>query len=117
MTDNFKLLGQVSPPSGVESPLVVLSDGKAAVISSVFVCNATDNPITFRLTVRGSGDISEALPPEVLASYFLYHDLEVDAHDTFKVTAGFTISSGTGLYCSASVDGVAFNAFGTEVTP
>lgn len=108
MTDVLKKLGQSSPAATTLTD--VYTAAYPSVVSSVVICNTNASAVTIRFSH------AVAAAADAIAQY-LYYDLTVDANDTFIATVGLTLAATDVLRCYASTTNVAFNVYGTEVTP
>ena len=110
MQENYKNLGQVHPVAGILTDLYICN-GTAAVISSINICNTSDNFMnedTFRIShaVTGAADN--------IAQY-LYYDIIIKGQDTFQCTPGISMAQNDVLRVYSTNGTCSFNLYGTEL--
>jgi hypothetical protein len=101
-----KILGQAAPSATTETDLYTVPDLKAAVVSSIVVCNRSTSA-TFRVSVAYGGGATGNKD-------YLYYDLTIAANETFIATIGITLSNADKVKVYASSANLSFNLFGAE---
>lgn len=105
-------LGQSSPAANTDTALYTPANTRRAVISSIIICNTTNNLVTYRVYLN-------RLSTSSTAATALVYEQNLDANGTDALTWGLALdglASGTGdsLYVRASATGVTFTATGNE---
>jgi hypothetical protein len=108
MAESYKRLGAVDVAATTNTALYVVPAGKAAVISSMSVCNRNASKITFRVA-HVDGAIG-ALANED----YIYYDIQLAANDSFEMTRGVTLSAGDTIVVQSNTANVNFIAWGSE---
>lgn len=110
MPINYKVLGQVCPPSGSLTNLYTVPSGTQAVISTLSICNMSGILNTYRVAVRPSG---QTLAPQ----HYITYDAQVPSNDSVFLTLGLSMSSGDVMSVFTPYNsGLAFNLYGSEIT-
>lgn len=108
MALSYKILGQVNPAATTDTPLYTVPSGTSAIVSTITVC-ATSGTDTYRINVVPSGQ-------SLLTKHYIAYDAGIDSQDTAVLTLGITMSSGDVISVYSAGSGLAFSAFGTEIT-
>lgn len=110
MPINYKVLGQVCPPSGSLTTLYTVPSGTQSIISTLSVCNISPILNTYRVAIRPTG--------QALASqHYITYDAQVPSNDSVFLTLGLSISSGDIMSVfTPSNSGVSFSLYGSEIT-
>lgn len=106
MAEVKKILGQVAPAATTETDLYAVPDSKAAVVSSLVVCNRS-TAATFRVSISYGGQ------PTANKDYQFY-DLAIAANETFVATIGITLSNLDEVRVYASSANLSFSLYGAE---
>lgn len=109
MAESLKILGQVSPGAGVDTTLYAPGAGVRAVVSTLVACNTTGAAIPIRVHARPGGVAAGT-------GNAVAYDHTVPANDSVPLTWGMALAPGDILSVRATAVGVAFTAFGVEVT-
>lgn len=109
MAEALKNLGQVSPAAKTITPLYTVPGAASAVVSSIVICNTGNVSATFNISHAISG------AADTIAQY-LYDAVQLDPSETFIAVLGMTLAATDVVRCAASVPGVAFNLYGSELT-
>jgi hypothetical protein len=109
MAETYKILAQKEvTPAGSYVSVYTVPGSKAAVVSSITICNRGINDITFRMRMRASGDGDDN-------KQFVYYYQKVRAEETFQCTAGWTMATGDNITINVTAATVTVNVFGTEI--
>lgn len=106
MSVALKTLAQ-STPGNTLTALYTVPVATSALISSITVCNCTDENQTFRLRIAADGGADDT-------KHAIYHDEVVRPGRTFVATLGITVQAAGVIRALASSSLVAFNVFGKE---
>lgn len=109
MAENYKVLGQVAPPTASAIVLYSVPVSKEAVVSTITVCNQGASSGTFRLDIRPDGEA-------ITSKNYLVYDATVTSKDTLFLTIGATMNASDVLGVYASTASFSFSAFGSEIT-
>ena len=109
MAENFKVLGSAAPGAGVEGTLLTVPANTQDVVATLTICN-TGAATTFRVAVAPNGT-------PTATRHHVYFDAAIGPNVTVAVTIGMTLAAADQLRVQSASGSVAFNAFGTEVTP
>lgn len=109
-TTTYSVLGQVEPPASTATTLATVTAGKMLVVSSITVCNTNASAVTYRISVRPAGAV------QTTAMYICY-DIALPAKTTDTITVGLTLAATDVVTVWASATLVAFNMYGSEITP
>jgi len=110
MSDNLKILGQISLAANTETELYVVPAAAQTTISSLVVCNRhASSADTFRvkIKVKNASDDNKQ---------FIYYDKSVNAKDTLAAVIGITLSESDVIEVYATNGTLSFNLFGVETT-
>lgn len=108
MAETIKTLGQSAPSATTNTDLYTVGASKAAVCSSLVVCNRAATTGTFRVAVRVAGAV-------IANKQYLYYDAELAANSTLTATIGITLATTDVVTVYASSTDFSFNLFGSEV--
>jgi hypothetical protein len=104
----YKILGQSSPTSSLDTNVYTVPSGKEAVISTITVCNVGSTLCTYRIAARSG---SEAIQNR----HYIVYDAEITTSETIALTFGMTLSENDTITVRSSVSSsLAFNIFGNE---
>ena len=103
------LLGQAAPAPAVLTTLYTVPAARQTVVSTLAVANSNLVAVRFRISVAVGG------APDNIAQY-LYHDVLLAARASLVVKIGATLQATDQIRVQSTVAGVAFNAFGDEVS-
>lgn len=106
-TLTLKVLGQVVPLAATLTTLYTVPAATQAVASSLYVCNQSATPTTFRVAVRPAG---AAIDPK----HYRYYDVPIAGNDTFVVTSGFSLATTDVVSVYATLATLSFNLDGQE---
>lgn len=108
MANTYKVLGQSHPAATTETVAYTVPSSTSAVVSTITVANL-GVAATFRIGVSvGGGALVDA--------DYIYHDIPIDADDTFACTFGITLATTDEIRVYASTADLSFNIFGSEIT-
>jgi len=109
MSQAHKVLGQSSPSATTLTTLYTVPSSTQAVCSSLTICNTASSATTYRVAIRPSG-------ATVAIQHYLAYDAALPANDTVTLTLGIALAATDVVSVYAGATGVAFSAFGVEVT-
>lgn len=109
MTDNLKVLGQISPSINTLTPIYTVPAVTSTTVSSLIICNTNSITIRFRISIAIGGAVDTI-------SQYLYYDLDLDGLDSFIATVGLSLGSGDVIRVQSDTTNVAFSIFGVEVS-
>lgn len=109
MATTYKILGQVSPSTGVETALYTVPAPTSAVGSSLIVANRGTSTASFRVSVSAAGAATTNKD-------YLYYDLQIGANDTFIATVGITLATTDVVRVYASNTNLSFQLYGSEIS-
>lgn len=109
MPTNYKVLGQVVPTSGVDTTLYTVGNGVQTVVSTLTVCNTGAVSSLYRIAVRPSGETLDS-------KHYIAYDAPVEQSDSAMLTIGLSLSESDVITVHSSQSGIAFNAYGTEIS-
>lgn len=110
MPTNYKVLGQSAPVATTNTTLYTVPSATESVVSTITVCNRSTTQRTFRLAVRPAG-------ATLANQHYVSFDSPIAANDTVAITIGMTLAATDVVTVYASTADLAFQAFGSEVTP
>lgn len=105
--EQIKILGQSNPAATTETLLYAVPDSKAAVISSIIVCNRDGGNKSFRISISYGGAATGNKD-------YLYYDYSLTAHQTLEIKVGITVSNEDEIRVYASTTDLSFSCFGSE---
>lgn len=103
----LKVLGQSNPAANTLTSLYTVPGGKAAVVSTLVVCNTAALDALFRIAVRVAG-------AGISAPQYVVYEQTLPALSTITLTLGLTLAATDVLSVQANTALVAFSAFGDE---
>jgi hypothetical protein len=109
MATTYKILGQVSPATGVETTLYAVPAATSAVGSSLIVANRGTSTASFRVSVS-------AAAAATTNKDYLYYDLQIGANDTFIATVGITLAATDVVRVYSSNTNLSFQLYGSEIS-
>jgi len=109
MAQAHKVLGQSSPSATTLTTLYTVPSSTQAVCSSLTICNTASSATTYRVAIRPSG-------ATVATQHYIAYDATLPANDTVTLTLGIALTATDVVSVYAGATGVAFSAFGVEVT-
>jgi hypothetical protein len=109
MAQAHKVLGQSSPSATTLTTLYTVPSSTQAVCSSLTICNTASSATTYRVAIRPSG-------ATVATQHYIAYDAALPANDTVTLTLGIALTATDVVSVYAGATGVAFSAFGVEVT-
>jgi hypothetical protein len=109
MPRNYKVLGQANPGANVLFDLYTVPDTAQAVCSSVLVSDRGGTAAKFRIAIAVAGAADD--PKQYIA-----YDADIGANDVVDFTVGATMGSADKIRVYGSVETLAFNAFGEEIS-
>ena len=109
MTITYKILGQVSPGSAINTALYTVPGSTSTVISSIIACNRAPSGGTFRIAVGTSAS-------EVNNSEYIAYNTSLADNDTVILTSGITIGTGKVISVYSAGSSISFSVFGAEIT-
>ncbi len=104
----YKNLGQIESALTTIEDVYTVPSGKSAVVSSIVLCNTTNDVAYVRVSHAIAGATSND-------KQFLYYDIPLPSNNTFIATIGVTMASDDTLRLYSSVAGVAMNVYGNEI--
>ena len=107
MANAYKRLGSTVVVADTNTDLYTVPASTEAIVSAIVACNIGASERTFRIAIR-DGAISN--------DDYIYYDVSIPANDTFIVTTGFSLATGTIITVRANHADVVFSAFGTEIS-
>lgn len=104
--EKIKILGQSNPAATTLTTVYTVPDSKAAVVSSLVVCNQGAAG-SFRIAVIAASFTAGA-------KYYNYYDVALAANDTFTATIGISLSNVDFIQVYASHANMGFSLYGVE---
>ena len=112
MAQSYKRLGAINPSANTQTNVYVVPAATETVISTITVCNQAATNASYSLIVMPTGSFaSSANAPD-----FIVRGAVVPASDSFILTIGLTVNTGTVLAANTSSPNVSFSAFGSEIS-
>jgi len=108
MAETLKVLGQSAPAATTNTNIYTVPASKAAVISTLVVCNRGTSAGTFRIAVRPGG-------AAIANQHYLFYDTALAASSCIAVTIGMTLATTDIVTVYASSANFSFSLFGSEV--
>jgi len=105
----LKVLGQVAPNATTLTTLYTVPVAASTAVSSIYICNTSTTPTTFRISVAVNG-VGDAL------SQYLYYNILLAGNDTFVATTGLSLGAGDVIRCYATLATLSFSVYGQENT-
>lgn len=110
MTDNIKVLAQLSPSANSLTDFYTVGASTSTAISSIVICNQNSVvQIAFRISVAIAGATNDV-------KQYIYYDLPLSSNDTFIATIGMTLNATDVIRVKSDTANVSFSLFGVEVT-
>jgi hypothetical protein len=104
------LASAVSPPAQTETLLyTVPPNALSTVVSSLAVCNQSNLPGSFRISVSPGGG-------PTTAKDYLYYDVAITGNNTFAATLGLMLSPGSVVRVYSATANLSFSIWGSSVT-
>lgn len=107
--DASKVLAQSYPTAETLTDVYTVPANKSAVVSTLKVCNQSDEETTFRAAVAVAGAADES-------KQYVYYDVPIAPNDTFSSTEGWTLGAADVLRVRSGNGRCSYNVFGIEVT-
>lgn len=109
MASVYKVLGQSAPSAASATTLYTVPGATSTVVSSVWVCNRSAVPTSFRLwtAIAAAGDTN--------AQYIAY-DVPIGANESVVLVAGITLAATDLIRIYATLATLSFSAFGEEIS-
>ena len=108
MSETLKVLGQSAPEATTDTNIYTVPASRAAVVSSLTVCNRGTAEGTFRVAVRPAG-------AAIAVAHYVYFDAKLAANSTLAATLGLTLAATDIVTVRASSANFSFSLFGSEV--
>jgi hypothetical protein len=102
-----KVLAQSAPSATTNTDIYTVLAGYETVISTIFVCNRSAAPATYRIAVRPNG-------ATLANQHYIAYDVTVGASDSTTITSGITMDAADVLTVYASTANLSFSVFGSE---
>ncbi len=109
MPETLKVLGQSAPAAATNTDIYTVPASRAAVVSSLMVCNREAASGTFRVAVRPAGAV-------IANQHYVYYDASLGANSTLAATLGLTLAATDIVTVYASSANFSFSLFGSEVS-
>jgi hypothetical protein len=105
----YKVLGQAKPSAATLTTLYTVPASTSAIISTLVVCNTTENAEEVRIAVRPAGEA-------IADKHYIVHTVGVPAFANYTYTLGITLAT-TDVVSVYGLGGFAsFSIFGTEIS-
>jgi len=119
MATTYKVLGMTGAAGGsgngagtltatTNTNLYTVPASKAAVVSSIIICNQAASAATYRIAVRPAG-------AAVDSRYYIVYGATVAASDSTVLTIGLTLATTDIVTVYASASTLSFSLFGSEI--
>jgi hypothetical protein len=102
-----KVLAQSAPSATTNTDIYTVGSSTETVISTIFVCNRSAAPATYRIAVRPNG-------ATLANQHYIAYDVTVGASDSTTITSGITMDASDVLTVYASTANLSFSVFGSE---
>ncbi len=102
-----KVLAQSAPSATTNTDIYTVGSSTETVISTIFVCNRSAAPATYRIAVRPNG-------ATLANQHYIAYDVTVGASDSTTITSGITMDAADVLTVYASTANLSFSVFGSE---
>jgi hypothetical protein len=102
-----KVLAQSAPSATTNTDIYTVGASTETVISTIFVCNRSAAPATYRIAVRPNG-------ATLANQHYIAYDVTVGASDSTTITSGITMDASDVLTVYASTANLSFSVFGSE---
>ena len=106
MATAYKILGQSKPSAATNTTLYTVPTAKAAVVSTLAICNDSASATAYRVFVSASASPT--------TSESLVYGASVPANDTVFLTFGITAEASKRIVVYAAAANLVFHAFGSE---
>lgn len=103
----YKVLGQSAPAATTATDLYTVPAAKAAVVSTISVCNRSTSAVTYRIAVRPAG-------AALANAHYLAYDAGLPANSSDFLTIGITLAAADVVTVYASTANLSFSCFGSE---
>jgi hypothetical protein len=108
LTETRLVLGQALPGGSVLAVLYTVPAATQAVVSTIMVCNESNQPTTYSLSIAVAG------AADALAQYIAYQ-APLLANESKGYTIGITLGPADVIRCLSASGQVAFSAFGVQI--
>ena len=109
MAEEYKILGQISPPSASWADLYTVPSSTQAVLSTISICNTTSASSSFQIALRPNGDALDI-------KHYIAFNSAVPGYDTLFISIGATLGDTDVVSVYGLTASLAFQAFGTEIS-
>jgi hypothetical protein len=111
MSNNNKVLGQLSPAINVDSVLYPVPALTQSIGSTLYLVNRDPSGIAaaIRIAVVPNGDT-------LSVQHYLEYDKLIEARGSRRLTIGMTLSAGDKVYVRSDTGNVSFSLFGVEIS-
>jgi glucose-6-phosphate dehydrogenase assembly protein OpcA len=109
MATVYKVLGQSAPGATTDTSLYTVPASKAAVVSTIVVCNRSTTNRTYRIAIRPNG-------ATLANQHYLAFDVTVGSSDSTTLTLGITLAATDVITVYTSTTNLSFSVFGSEIT-
>lgn len=109
MPDAPRILGQSIPAANTLTTLYTVPGATSVVISTLVICNQSNQPANFRVSVAISGAANDL-------RQYVYFDEIISSMRAFPVTCGWTLATTDVVRVQSSNGLCSFNLFGAEIT-
>jgi hypothetical protein len=108
MAFSYKVLGQRLSVAGITLDIYGVPTNSNTIISSVNICNQSNNSSSFRLAVRPANAALSGL-------HYIAFDTPVLPNDSLTLSMGMTLAATDTVTVQANTSNVSFALFGTEI--
>jgi hypothetical protein len=109
MATAYKVLGQSYPSAATATTLYTVPSATQTVVSTITVCNQSNNSDTIRIAIRVAGS---ALSSD---EYIAYEE-PIAGYSMMTITAGITLGATDVITIYSTAGTCSFNAFGSEIS-
>tara|TARA_B100000963_G_scaffold103027_1_gene89185 strand:+ start:1114 stop:1449 length:336 start_codon:yes stop_codon:yes gene_type:complete len=109
MSDNLKILGQISLAANTETELYVVPAAAQTTISSIVIANRDAGAATYRISVSAAGATTSNKD-------YLIFNKALNGNTTDTLVIGITLNETDKIRAFASTANISINAFGCETT-
>jgi hypothetical protein len=104
------ITASVSPPAATEAILYTTpANTLSAVVSSLVVCNRSNLPSAFRISISPGGG-------QTAIQDYLFYDTGINGNNTLAATLGLTLTPGAVVRVRAATANLAFSIWGSQVS-
>lgn len=103
----FKVLGQSAPTATTNTDVYTVPSAKAAVISTIAVCNQSASTASYRIAVRPGG-------AALATQHYITYDASLPAKSSDFLTIGISLATTDVVTVYVSATGISFSLFGDE---